>query len=133
VKNSGGFSYIEVLIALAIFAVALAAVLPVLQQAGHNLAYAQSGYTAHLRAQQIMLATRDALTADETPQFSSYNFPFTVWLTNEAGGSILFSTPNAPLAGVEITGLASLGNRTVIVVIVWCEDGFMAARAMGII
>ncbi|MCL2188608.1 MAG: prepilin-type N-terminal cleavage/methylation domain-containing protein [Defluviitaleaceae bacterium] len=132
-KNHAGFTYIEIIVALALFAITLAAVLPVLSHAGRNMAYAQEGYIAHLRANHLVLLVRDALHMGENAQdyalaYSAArgNFPFTVWV----GGSVL-ATENAPNAAVHITGFVPQGGHQFIKAVVWDKQGNIRGRAMG--
>jgi len=133
VNNQRGFSYIEILIALAVFAIALVAILPVLSQASRNLSYAQNTYIAHLRAQSLMLTIRDTLAANADPEPVTRDFPFTVWLIGGTAGDRSFSTPGAPPAHVDVSGFAYFGNRTLILVTVWNEHGNKAGQAMGFV
>jgi type II secretory pathway pseudopilin PulG len=132
-----GFSYIEIIIATALFAIAFVAILPVISQASRNLAYAQGGYEAHLRAQSLLLTLRDALAVNEDPEpiaraYSAArdNFSFTVWLIGGAGEERTFGSPGAPAASVQVSGISPSDNQTVIVVVVWGERGDIAARAV---
>ncbi|MCL2605385.1 MAG: hypothetical protein FWD90_12995 [Defluviitaleaceae bacterium] len=143
--KTGGFSYIEVLIAVALFAIALAAILPTLSQAGRNLAFASSGYEAHLRAQDLMLTVRGELQTGQTSTalaragaaVSEYSImygdsSFTVWFIGGEYDGFVYSTSNAPMAAANVTGFAATDNRTVIVVAMWNERGGIAARAVGV-
>jgi hypothetical protein len=124
---------------MAIFLIALAAVFPILSQAGRNLAFAQDGYAAHLRAQHLMLLVRETLPNDPTAiaqQYSSErgSFPFTAWLIG--GGTILLEISNLEEldmkpAAIDPFGLNAFDNRTAIVVAVWNEHGNLAGWAIG--
>lgn len=138
--KQSGFTYIEVIIGLALFAITLAAVLPVFSQAGRNMAYAQQGHVAHLRAQRIMLIVRDNLTdgsfanaQSEVLNFSANrdDFPFTVWVKNGAGDILSFSGGNVSNADVQVSGF--VGTQAMIVVVVWNEHGRIGGRAMGMV
>ena len=125
-KASPGVSYMEILIALAIFGVLLMAALPLLNQAGRNLAYAQDGYRAHLAAQSIMIAVR----AGRTQSLSAYAEDFTVWsFSRSQPGEILFGTP-APLPQLTRTNFSQ--SAVIIVVVVRNEHGYPAGRAIGV-
>jgi prepilin-type N-terminal cleavage/methylation domain-containing protein len=140
----GGFSYIEILVALAIFAVALAAVLPVLSQAGRNLAFAREAYDAHQRARHMMLVVRDALDsglpAAEAAAIAFAaergGFPFTVWFVKgtevvhmvHSSGDLIF--PVVP--PVYANNFNAFPDRTAVVVVVYNEYGHVAGRAVGV-
>ncbi|MCL2500704.1 MAG: hypothetical protein FWE90_10290 [Defluviitaleaceae bacterium] len=144
--KTSGYSYIEVLIAVALFAIALAAILPTVYQSGRNMAYAHDGYQAHLHAQNLMLAVRGeletgvpstALTRAETVAHAYASerdgVSFTVWLIDGEGGYI-FRSPCAPDADADIIGDSTTRhNRTVIVVAVWNGNSNVAARAIGFV
>jgi type II secretory pathway pseudopilin PulG len=142
IKTRDGFSYMEIIIATALFSIVFAAVLPVISQASRNLAYAQSGYEAHLHAQSLLLTIRDATAIHTEPHTNLEeiarvhseargNFPFTVWLIGGAGDTRTFASPHAPTASAQISGISLSGNQTAIVVVVWGEQGRIAARAVG--
>jgi type II secretory pathway pseudopilin PulG len=138
-KGTSGFSYIEIIVSLALFSIALVAVLPVLSQASRNLAYAQDVYAAQLRAHNLLFIVRDALTDGHDPepaarQYSQARegFPFTVHITGGTGGDRGFSTPDAPTALINVNDNAPSFNQTVITVIVWNEHSHIAARIVGI-
>jgi type II secretory pathway pseudopilin PulG len=143
-RAEGGFSYIEVIIAVTLFVIALATILPALSQAGRNLAFAQSGYDAHLRAQSLMLIVRSALETGEAltavtragEAAHAYhaahdNFRYTVWLVGGAYGGHMYDSGNAPIATAQVNGLVSHPNRTAIVVVIWNEHDHAAARVVG--
>jgi hypothetical protein len=130
----------EVLISLALFAIVLVAALPTLSHAGRNLAYAQDGHAAHLRAQSVMLLVRDALADGVAPETVIHDysnerdgFPYTVWINGGAGGDRVFTSPGAPSAALSMDGIALFSNRSVIYVVVWNEHGHVAGRAMGFV
>ncbi|MCL2049714.1 MAG: hypothetical protein FWG87_13425 [Defluviitaleaceae bacterium] len=56
-----GLSYMEIVIALSLFAILFLGALPLLSHAGRNLTAAEDGYKAQLAAQGIMLAVRDSM------------------------------------------------------------------------
>ena len=92
-KKTGGFSYLEVLIALALFAIVIIAIIPVLTQAGRNMIYAEKAYDAHLQAQRMMLVIRDALMDGQDPEISVVNytewdFEFSFWVDGVGTHSI---------------------------------------------
>ena len=134
-KSRAGFSYMEILIALALFAIALVAVLPTLLQAGRNLEYAESYYRGHLVAQEIMLTARDALQSDtEYPVFmlrdASY---YRVWFRGEINTELY--SPGAPVTAIDLRNeLAPLtGHNTAIIVAVWNSERNLIGRAFGMV
>jgi len=146
-KKSGGVSYIEMLIALSLFSVLLMAALPLLNQAGRNLAYAQDGYEAHLAAQGIMLAVRDALGEASSLNISSAEATasayaarigtegYSVWIFSENAAEISFGSPCVPAINLTLTGLSGMsfsGNTSVIVVVIWDEQLNITGRAVGV-
>ena len=72
-KRRGGFSYVEILVALGLFAIMLVAVLPMLLQAGRNMRFAETHYKDHLLAHAIMLDVRDDLLDGMPPQLAALN------------------------------------------------------------
>ena len=135
-KKRGGFSYMEVLIALALFAIALTAVFPSLLQAARNMEFAEGYYRSHLLAQGMMLVVRDSLV-DGSPQVAAADFAtaneverYSVWIFGQRAG--YFSYGGVLQANVTLTGGAVAGHSTIVVVI-WSEDGNMAGRAVGVL
>jgi len=135
-KKTHGLSYIEVIIALALFAIAMLALLPTLSQAGRNLSLAQDLYTSHLQAQRIMLTVRDALTDGVSPEqrvlgYAAGNFEFSVWISGQ--GAREFHSSGAPNAGVSVAGInmVAANHASTIVAVVWNHDGRVAGRAIG--
>ena len=140
-KKTRGFSYIEVIIALAIFAIAMLAIIPVLTQAGRNMLFAQETYAGHLQAQRLMLVVRDAL-ADNVSQsdvrtraisFAADDFEFSVWIFGQNAQA--FHTIDEPDINAAISGLnATMSNYTsTIIVAVWGDDKQVMGRAIGIL
>ncbi|MCL2357739.1 MAG: type II secretion system GspH family protein [Defluviitaleaceae bacterium] len=133
-KPRGGFSYLEVIIAMAIFSVLLMAVLPLVIQSRRNMAYAREGYDAHLAAQNIMLAVRNAggITA-----ISGYAESYSVWIFGAGGTAESFvESLCAPALDVSLGGdLVFFGNMRTIVAVVWREmpngEKHKAGRAVG--
>ena len=136
-KKSRGFSYIEVIIAMALFAIAMLAVIPVLSQAGRNMVFAEEAYTGHFQAQRIMLIVRDALIDDANPQArvaaNVSDVDFSVWVLGR--GEQEFHTIYNPDADARIYEKnIAMGNRaSVIVVVVWDADGRVSGRAVGMV
>lgn len=140
-KNRAGFSYIEVLIAMALFAVALVAVLPTLLQAGRNMEYAESHYIGHYTAHEIMLTVRDALIDGSNLEDAiltkavlrnvSY---YRVWLRGVYNVDIY--SPNAPEASIldplnEIAPLS--GHNSTIIIAIWNSNRNLMGRAIGVV
>ena len=139
-KKTRGFSYIEVMIAMALFAVAMLAVIPALSQAGRNMVYAEEAYTSHLQAQRIMLIVRDALIDGENPQsrVQEHVHPgamgFSVWIFGRHAQE--FHTVDAPDTANARPGdinVALAGQASTIVVVVWDADGHVSGRAVGMV
>jgi len=135
-KKKYGFSYIEVIIAMALFAVAMLAVIPALSQAARNMFFAQETAAGHHQAQHLMLAIRDAIGDEANLEahalaIASGDFEYSVWIMGQHHD--YFSSHNAPVANVGITGIShSMSTRTsTIVVIVWGEDEQIIGRAIG--
>jgi len=134
-KKSGGFSYLEVLVALALFAIAIIAIIPVLTQAGRNMIYAEKAYDAHLQAQRMMLVIRDALIDGKDPEiivpdYTNWDFEFSFWV-NGVG------THSTPRSGADADAIGSnttmVNHATTIIVVAWSEDGYVAGRAISML
>ena len=137
-KKTRGFSYIEVMIALALFAVALLAIIPMLSQAGRNMIFAEASYASHLQAQRTMLVVREALADGRNPQaaatgYAAGRFEFSVWIFGQ--GAQEFHTVNIPDANAAVTGInATMANQaSTIIVVVWSDEGLLAGRAIGVL
>jgi len=137
-KKRGGFSYIEIIIALAMFMILLAVALPSVLQSGRNMELAESHYGFHLSAQAIMLAVRDALQDGECPQNTAAVYAnkhgvnlYGVWVLG-ANGENMFYSDNVPNITVGIFGEVLMG-RDVVVVVVWNDIGYIAGRAVGVL
>jgi len=136
-KKTAGFSYLEILIALALFAIVLIAIVPALTQAGRNMVYAEGAYDSHLQAQRVMLVVRDALIDNADPVVATSSFigsiDFSFWVRGQNG--INFHPRGEP--EVDIAAIGS--NYTInyqantIIVVVWSEDGYIAGRAIGML
>ena len=136
-KKTKGFSYIEVILALALFAIAMLAIIPTLTQAGRNLAFAEEAYNGHLQAQRIMLAARAALMNGTCPEaavrYIAAGWEFSVWVegrnkqdfhsTNNPGATLSFNSIN----------LAAPDRASTIIAVVWGENGQAAGRAIGMV
>jgi prepilin-type N-terminal cleavage/methylation domain-containing protein len=107
-----GFSYIEIIIALALFGLLLMAALPLVNQSGRNIAYAQEGYATHLAAQSLMLAVRD------TPNISAAEI------------DSLAASLRVENYSVRIDE-NSFDERDVVIVVVWNGE-LVGGRAVGV-
>jgi len=138
-KKRGGFSYMEILIALSLFAIALAAVFPSLLQVARNMEVAKSYYRAHLSAQGMMLIIRDALADGSNAQVAAADFAavndvelYSIWIFGRHSGH--FATDGASPANVSLTGgVVPAAGHSTIVVVIWSEAGNMAGRAVGVL
>jgi prepilin-type N-terminal cleavage/methylation domain-containing protein len=148
VKTRKGFSYIEIIIALAIFAVLVLAALPLLNQAGRNLVYAEESYKAHLAAQGIMLAVRDALGASglSGAQAVAGEYAlrhgvegYSVWVFYENPYTAAFyfgsfyETLGVNATLPQLSHEHFLAGAYIIVVVVWDEGLSIAGRAIGFV
>ena len=139
-KKTRGFSYLEVLIAGALFAIALLAVIPVMSNAARNMIYAQEAYAGHLQAQRLMLVIREELlTENPTPQsravsYARGEFNFSVRILGRYANAF-HSTPPPHDIEINITGLNPTirNHASTIVVAVWCDEGQIKGRAVGMI
>ena len=141
-KKTRGFSYVEILIAMALFSIAMLAILPTLSQAARNLIFAHDNYSSHLKAQRIMLGVRDALMDDMNPEasaviYAANRFEFSFWVqgqvTMEFHSDIsIFDGQNA-VAAVMGKNSTMASNASTIIVVVWCEEGHIAGRAIGML
>jgi len=133
-KRNAGLSYIEVIIALAIFAVTALVVFFTISQATRNLYIAETYYIAPRHATGIMMAVRDAAnvggSVDTTALALAANTTathfgvehFTVWingvyLVGEQWGSVGVTETSAPN----------------IVVVIWNADEQIIGRSVGLI
>ena len=137
----GGFSYIEILIALALFSIIFASSLMVINQSARNMAFARDGYAAHLAAQSLMLVTRETFenTGSAAIATAIANYAqqrgvksYSIWIFGET--PVEFHSSCAPEADASLTGLAGMnisGQASIIVTVVWNEYGNAAGRAIG--
>jgi len=139
-KSRAGFSYVEILIALALFAIALVAILPTLLQAGRNLGYAESYYRGHLTAQELMFTVRDALIDGTDIEYTVFDHAqlreisyYRVWLIGQNDAEIYI--PGAPKVAIDLQNelVPLAGHSTVIIVAVWNGDRNLIGRAFGVV
>jgi prepilin-type N-terminal cleavage/methylation domain-containing protein len=125
-KVSAGFSFLEIIIATALFGILLVAALPLLNQSARNFAYAREGHDAHLAAQGVMLAVRDAgdISAATTAASRFGAETYGVWIFSENNTEIFLQ--NAPSTPINFSG----GNG-IVVMIFDDDDFFITGRAIG--
>ena len=123
-KSKNGFTYIDVIVAAAIFSIAAMAVFAVLNQSFNNMNIARERHKAHLSAQSIMLIVRDGVP----PDLSGFN-NYTVWLIGDSTTYMTDMDDPGPMPDVNIINAAVHG--TMIIVIIWDSNGNIAARAKG--
>jgi|GEM_PF-4318095 len=136
-KINSGFSYLEVLLSAAIFSIALVAVLPTLSQAARNLMMAEEVYTAHLRANHMMLMVREAAHSPAQAEVAARAFAadrggfyFTLWLVR--GTEIIHTVHTAPHPpAAEVFDFTALPGRTMVVIALRNANGFIIAHAIG--
>ena len=136
-KLRGGFSYMEILIALSLFSIMLVAVLPSLLHAGRNMEFAQTYYQGHLNAQRIMLVARDAVWNGNDPEDVVREYVndsniglYSVWIFGE--GKTYFSAYGAPSVEISFTSELVPAEGYTIIVATWNEYGNMTGRAIGV-
>jgi type II secretory pathway pseudopilin PulG len=124
-----GITYIETLIALAVFCIALMPLLSGLYGAYRNAAYAKEEYEAHLQAQQLMVTARDAFeqNADASEAIETYTVRLShygVWVDNV----LIAGQGELPDVIATLNGLSG----RLITVIVWAEGSETHGYAYGI-
>ena len=155
-KPQGGFSYLEILIAGAVFAVVSVVAIQSVLQAGWNLALAERNHAAHLGAQHVMLGVRDFVT-DEAMTYGITNISHhdfseavstyaslngldrvSVWIRGavhlEVHFSEGFAISDAPIFSTAFsdTRAAFIGHSAAIYVITWNEHGHISGYAVGV-
>ena len=131
-KGSKGFSYVEILMALGLFALMLGVALPLMYQAGRNMSYAETSYINHLLAQEKLNIVRAAILDQQDINAVARNFAdlnyiydFGVWVFGEISHE--YATDSN--LQVEYVG-HGLGGSTIIIVIS-DEVGNLSGRAIG--
>ena len=125
------------IIALALFTIAMLAVIPTLSQAGRNMSFAIDAYDGHLQAQRLMLTVRGALTDGVNPQaraiqYVDGGFEFSIWIFGRYAQE--FHSANRPDANAAVSGInTSPSHGSTIVTVIWCEDGRVLGRAIGMV
>ena len=137
-KKTRGFSYIEVIFALALFAIAMLAVIPAITQAARNMAFAREAYAGHLQAQRLLLVVQDAVIRGDCPTAAAINFAagdFEFSFKVIGNNTQYYHTMGAPDIGILISGKspAIAGLTTTIIIVVWGEDGQVLGRAVGML
>jgi len=125
---------------MALFAIAMIAIIPTLMQAGRNMLFAQEAYASHLQAQRTMLVVRDALEDGHNPElmatlYAAGGFDFSFWIFD---GSVRYFHSLEEMeteADVSITGINAImaNHATIIIVVIWGEDEQIAGRAIGML
>lgn len=135
-KKKRGFSFVEIIIAMAIFAIAMLAVIPVLSQAARNMVFAQETAAGYHDAQRLMLVIRDAINDDINTEALAINyvagrFEYSVWIKGQNENT--FSSSNASSADIVVTGInPNISTRiSTIIVVVWGDDDIIIGRAIG--
>ena len=141
-KKYGGFSYVEIIVALGVFAILLAALLPLLVQIGRNIGFAQTYYRSQLLAQGMMLEARDTLLDGMPPPaaasaVSNYAAEYGVafyrlWVFR--GAENVLEDGNGPAVDIALPSptMPVADGGYVVMVALFCEDGHMTGRAVGI-
>ncbi|MCL2571434.1 MAG: type II secretion system GspH family protein [Defluviitaleaceae bacterium] len=135
-KRTAGVSYIELLVAMALFAIALLAILPTLSQAARNMTFAQETYAGHLQAGRVMLTVRNALMNNEDPKarvaaYVAGDFEYSVWIFGQNAQdfhSYIAIDAHTAISGINAT---MQEHASTIVVVVWGEDGQIIGRSIG--
>ena len=134
VKKHSGFSYVEVIIALALFTIVIIAVLPTLLQAGRNLEFAENIYIGHLQAQEMMLVVRDAISDNDdienaiSAHAKERNIElYNVWIR----GVHVYDFGPVVASEIDIRIVPAFEDKSIIVVAIWNEDGSLTGRAIG--
>ncbi|MCL2372329.1 MAG: hypothetical protein FWC78_02885 [Defluviitaleaceae bacterium] len=135
-NTSAGFSYIEIVMAVALFLLLAAMAAPAINQGVRNMEFAQSRHGAHLAANGLMLAVRDAVAAGQDANTAALQAAarhdassFRVWVIGSNPREI--ASPGAPSAAVDaiITGAQPMGS--VVVAIIFDAEGNVAGRSVG--
>ena len=137
-KNHKGFSYVEILVALGLFALMLGATLPLIFQAGRNMNFSETSYANHLLAQEKLDIVRAAIIQQQSidAQVASFAYAneiyaFGVWVFGAISHEFIADTMPQLMPQIQITYAGcGAGGATVIVVI--CDrNGNISGRAVG--
>lgn len=124
----------EIIVALALFALLVGMALPLIMQTGRNMHAAEERYIHQLLAQEMLVLARVAVLNGQAPHniladFANENniYAFGVWLVgNETEAHLSVGMP--PLT-VSYTG-NNLGGKTIIIALS-NQAGDITARAIG--
>lgn len=132
-KTNKGLSLLELLIALALFSVSIAAILPLLLQGSRNMQFAESYYRGHLAANRLLHVIKDAVTDGENVQVAVVNYAeyrgiefFTVLAMSDELHH--FSSYGSPVSDIVVANDLSCCS---IVVLIWCGYGNLIGRAFA--
>ena len=133
-----GLTYAEVVIAAVFFVIAALMVIPAFANANRNMVFAHESYVAQQQAQSVLLIVRDGLTTGSpipavyVYAYENGGFPFSIWV--RGSHTITYHSLGAP-ANVPDPYVEELPSPLLspIVIAVWCEDGRMLGRAMGVL
>jgi len=150
---NAGLSYMELVMALALFAIALATAFPAVSQAARNMRYAHFNYMAYQSANTMMLSVRDAIGdggSIEIWQNVARNLAadndvgyFSIWVSGGQSMEFHCNGSHTHALGAscitEAFGYASAplpatfhANGFTVVVAIWCDDGHLMGRAVGL-
>lgn len=137
-KACRGFSFIELLIALGLFAIVTTVALASLIQAGRNMATGEAYYRGQLMANSIALVARDAILdgVDPVAQAIARAYEgqaefFSLWVTGNtqvAYHASGVSETHHIVGGNLLDGV----NGYTVVVAVWCPDGILKGQGVAI-
>ena len=134
-NKSKGISYVEVLVAMGLLVILLAGALPMLQQAGRNMQFAQSHYEGHLLAQSMAIHIRMGLENGQSPEHIGATFAhqhgvdgYQVWLLGQSPAQ--FGTGESITVDMPINQL--LPHQHLVVVAILNVDGDMIGRGVSI-
>lgn len=134
IQKNGGLSYMEVVIALALFCVMTIPLFPGLMQARKNANYARQTYQAQLAANQLAQTLKGTLARGEDPQpaadacATGSGFACAFWVT-DMDGVVLhsYATEDAPEweadTGHTGPGLIGIEDGRIIIAAVWSGEG----------
>lgn len=124
-KKRRGFSYVEMIVALGVFAMVVAVALPTIHQAGRNMYFAENYYRDNLQAQSIMLTVRHALNNGQDIYIATPPAFYRVWVD----GVLIICTNNVPDVVLDLNTTAT---GQVIVVAIFNQEGLITGRSIGV-
>ena len=137
----------EMIIALGLFTMMLAVILPMLLQARRNMGFAQSNYQDHLLAHNMMLQVTDALRSGASPQAATATAAtataesyanirgiafYKIWIFDSAKNEFAFGTVDSADALLAGDGIPLFGNGYAVLVAIFNADSYITGRAIGI-